>query len=443
MKHIVTISLLLTVAMASAGVADSAGELSFGGDLRFRQTTFDHVPLRHGGTLDWSFLRTRPRLWAQYQITDNTLVRARFTNEFRKWYRPAARDQYEFPSETMVDNLYLDIRGMAGGSLDLRIGRQDLIYGTGKIILDGTPGDGSRTIYFDAVKATWKGFSNMTLDLLGLYCFAENPLLINGEDINLTNLTGQDVNMEADELGVGVYLRHEGLKGNWPFEAYYLFKQEAEFTLVGGDKHPSVEYSTLGVRIMPRFSERLTGNLEMAYQLGSSGDRDLSGYMLDAKVNMELGAVGRLQPRLSAGLYVLSGNDPATADDEAWRPPFARWPQNSELYIYAYAADRSSVADWQNLVLPYLECSTPLGGKITSTALVGHMSAMEKDGPDPTGRARGLLLTWWNRFNLAEGLVLERDAISGHLLLETVRPGSYYTVDDASTWVRWEFIYSF
>lgn len=38
------------------------------------------------------------------------------------------------------------------------IGRQDFLgaYGEGFLSLDGTPGDGSRTAYFNAAKAVWR-----------------------------------------------------------------------------------------------------------------------------------------------------------------------------------------------------------------------------------------------------------------------------------------------
>jgi len=46
--------------------------------------------------------------------------------------------------------------------IDFKIGRQDFLgqYGEGFLILDGTPGDGSRSFYFNAIKLTWKINSN-------------------------------------------------------------------------------------------------------------------------------------------------------------------------------------------------------------------------------------------------------------------------------------------
>ena len=43
---------------------------------------------------------------------------------------------------------------LSGVPLDFKIGRQDLFLGNGWLVGDGTPLDGSRTFYFDAIRAT-------------------------------------------------------------------------------------------------------------------------------------------------------------------------------------------------------------------------------------------------------------------------------------------------
>jgi len=54
----------------------------------------------------------------------------------------------------LFDQLALTASQPAGLPLALEAGRQDLIFGDGWLVLEGTPLDGSRTIYFDAVRAT-------------------------------------------------------------------------------------------------------------------------------------------------------------------------------------------------------------------------------------------------------------------------------------------------
>jgi hypothetical protein len=276
----------------------------------------------------------------------------------------------------------------------------------------------------------------MTLDVLAIYDLAENPLAINSQERNLTNLTGGDFDNEANELGLGFYLKHKGIREGCPFEAYYLLKTEAEYHAA-----ESASISTIGVRVMPKISDNLSANVEIAYQMGSQGDADISGYMLDAKLSMKLAALEQYKAKASLGLYMLSGDDPGTADDEAWTPAFSRWPQLSELYIYSFAGYKGSVADWQNVMIPYVELATAPHARVTSTVLLGLMSAPQEDGAD--GGSRGTLFTWWNKFKIKEGIFSEKDALSGHLLLEAVMPGDYYVSEDTATWLRWEFMYSF
>ncbi len=43
---------------------------------------------------------------------------------------------------------------MGGMPLTATVGRQDIIEGVGWLVMDGTPLDGSRTVYFDAARFT-------------------------------------------------------------------------------------------------------------------------------------------------------------------------------------------------------------------------------------------------------------------------------------------------
>jgi hypothetical protein len=76
--------------------------------------------------------------------------------------------QHWDPDEVIFDNFYVDLKKPGGAPVDFRIGRQDLIgqYGEGFLISDGTPGDGSRTFYFNAVKAAWAVNGEITFDMI-------------------------------------------------------------------------------------------------------------------------------------------------------------------------------------------------------------------------------------------------------------------------------------
>lgn len=336
--------------------------------------------------------------------------------------------------ETVVDQLYFDLKGLFDNTLDLRIGRQDLIYGTGKVILEGTAKDGSRTIYFDAVKATYKGMEDTQIDLLGIYNDTENEIVFHSQD---RDVTGFDPAYNGlTESGGGVYVKNSANE-DMGLEGYYLFKHESEWTNRGGDKMPDADVNTLGFRTTPRFAP-YSVNLEAAYQFGDKGDEDQSAHMIDATVNNHL--EGAMKPCLGAGVYYLSGDDPDTAEDEGWNPLWARWPQYSELYVYAF--DAEGAGRWSNVNMPHVDFSLVPNEWLNTKLLVGYMFAPEKNGPGG-GNERGLLATLRNDFKIGKDLLFGGDSLGGHLLFEILEPGDYYLVDDTAGFARLELTYKF
>ncbi len=427
------VCLLVTPAFAEGGaVAPPAEKKAFdwGGDIRLRGVNFDYIPGNTPGTTN-VFFRGRTQIWGQYSFSDNALFRARLVNEFRSYEEGSGTNKYDFPDEYVFDHLYFDFNNLFDGKLDLRIGRQDLIYGNGRVILEGNPLDGSRTIYFNAVKASLK-WEKTVVDLLGIYNKAEDELAINTQHRDLVGFGNSDM----DESGGGIYAKNKSIE-KMPLEAYYLFKNESEYT----PPWTSVEVDdlylhTLGFRLMPQLSEGVSGNLEAAGQIGERGDQDVQGWMVDAKLSYKFAVSEKVNPSASVGLYYLSGDDPDSADDEGWNPVWARWPQYSELYLYSWRPkEDGGVARWSNLTMPYLGLDVPFSSKATLFLLGGWMFAPEKNGPG-TGDERGVLATAWLKYKLS-------DTWSGHLLGEIVDPGDYYTADDTSHFVRLEMSCTF
>lgn len=416
-------------------------KFSSGGDIRIRQVHLDNIPILAdppGVTRDGEnhFFRFRTRFWGKLDASENLGLYGRMTNEFRHYEKPENNSMNAL-DEILMDNLYLDVRNLFNETVDLRLGRQDLIYGTGKVILEGTPKDGSRTIYMDAVKLTHKAMDKTTVDLLGIYNQPENELIFRSED---RDLTGWDpAYNDLTESGGGVYIKNR----TWdqaPTEAYYLYKHESDWLNRAGDTMPERDTHTLGGRVVPKFNDRFDGNLEAAYQFGERGDDDMNGYMLDALLNWHPPVMESWAPVLGVGWYYLSGDDPDSSDDEGWNPLWGRWPQYSELYIYAWDAD--GAGRWSNLSMPHVDFNFAPNDRIAFKNLLGYMFAPEDNGPGP-GDERGLLLTMRADLKLKEGLLLEKDELFGHLTLEIVDPGDYYNVDATADFIRWELSYKF
>ena len=127
-----------------------------------------------------NFFRIKASLWGQADIDKDLSLFAKLTDEFRAYTyfagtsssvpdKSASKKGYHFDiNEVIFDNLYLDVHNFLNYPVNLRIGRQDLLYnyGEGFLIMDGTPQDGSRTYYFNAAKANWKIDDKNELDIL-------------------------------------------------------------------------------------------------------------------------------------------------------------------------------------------------------------------------------------------------------------------------------------
>ena len=399
-------------------------EFKWGGDFRFRTVYFDNIPYANdiptvgtearGGAN--SFQRYRTRIFGEYHPSDSLYFRGRVVNEFRTYQTPDNQD-WSAMDETVFDNLFVDYKH---DLFDVRVGRQDMIYGTGKLILDGTPKDGSRTIYFDAAKFVYKGIENTTVDLLAMYTQAQDPLAIHTQDRDLVGKTGG--RYDGVEAGGAVYVKNKTYE-DLPWEGYYIAKTKGQFV--------TEQINTVGARLMPKWSDGLfDANIEGAYQSAP----DTSEFMIDALANWNIKGMKEQKAKLGLGWYYLS---------EDWDPLFARWPQYSELYVYSF--DTTGAGQWKNVSMPHIDFSISPMKNYKADFLLGYMFAPEADGLGG-GKNRGLLFTWWNRFTIKEQLFSQRDKLSGHFLFELMQPGDYYTdaqQDNTATFVRLELNYAF
>ncbi len=447
MRILPAATLLAMVAMVGQAQVDG------GGDIRIREEAFDNIPVSldppgvtRGGEND--YFRFRTRLWGSVTDGDFKLF-GRVANEWRKYNdNPNNDNAWDFEDELVVDQLYLDGTKLMGEKVDVRVGRQDLIYGRGRVILEGTPKDGSRTIYFDAAKLVMHVGAKSTVDLLGIYNQPENDLVISSEERDLTGVS-KGFN-DLTESGGGVYAQFRDM-AELPGDLYYLVKDESDWdrNTTDPDGNPLVVEQpgrlthTVGARAMPTVGQ-VGFEFEGAYQTGevANDGADISGYLGFGGATWNLPtAVGKAKPYVGAACYYLSGDDPATADkDEGWNPLWARYPQISELYVYSF--DTEAAGRWSNVMVPYVEAGFKISASHKLSLMAGWLTAPEDNGPG-TGDERGMLYTARYDFPLLTGVLGEKDQLYGHLLAEVLEPGDYYKVDDTAYFLRWELVYSF
>ena len=454
MKHkhwsILAAGLVSGAALAQQAEAPKTPSFAGGADVRIREEAFDEIPfladppgITRGG--ENNYFRFRSRLWGS-AAWDPISVHGRLASEFRHYLEPDTPSAWDWPDEIVVDQLYLNLKGLADGALDVRVGRQDMMFGAGRVLLEGTPKDGSRTIYFDAARVTWRVNAQSTLDVFGIYNQAESQLDIGPLDRDNTGF--DKYSNDLTESGGGLYATFKNLP-SLPTECYYLFKDESAWdSFVPGTppssvKRPGRQTHTLGTRLLPKLNDQIGFEIEGAVQFGETDDdRDISGYLGYGGAIWTLPVeIAKARPSLTAGLYYLSGDDPDTAgEDEGWNPLWSRYPQFSELYIYAFDAEKAGY--WSNVLYPSLTAAIAFDKFHKLSLSAGMMYAPEENGPGG-GDRRGALYTARYDFPIARGLLAERDRMYGHLLAECLDPGDYYRVDNAAYFLRWELVYSF
>ena len=426
-----------------------------GSDLRVRHELYDNVPQYNANgavSPNQSYMRIRPRAWGEVKNEDFRL-NLRLTDEFREYFQPSESRNAQFPDELIVDNLYLDLYDLFNDRVDLRIGRQDFLgpdgYGAGRVLMDGTPGDGSRTAFMDAIKATVKIDEKNALDLLAIYNNPDNELSwghpkgANGSAPKERQLTyNVPGSTDMAEYGGGLYFKSKAFT-MCPFDLYYLFKRETKSHL-GATRLPGRDTHTVGTRVMPKLTDTLSAEFEGAAQAGEKdGGASTAGYMGYAGLTYKPLVDTAAKPFLTGALYYLSGDEDHTAkgdNDTSWNPLWARWPQYSEMYPYH---DRG-VCYWSNLIYPNITAGSEFSKGHKVSANVGPAYAAAEDG---LGGGNGDFYGWFGMvrydFPLFKNIFGKRGDLSGHLTAEVLDPGDYYTSDTVAYFLRWEVIARF
>lgn len=413
----------------------------YGADLRLRQIFIGNVGFDHASpTADRTFQRFRVRAWGDYLPTEGIGASARLVWEGRHYSKPAP-DTYPIPGYEpwysgglLFDRLTLNlaVKSVAGSSLGIQIGRQDLMFGDGWLIFEGTPFDGSRTFYFDAARATWTSGSGATLvDLIYIDQNADTgrfPQPFDG---------GSEDQVEQDETGAILYARNKSLLKDGDLDGYFIYKHSRPNLTPGNlriengtpfrSPPDSGDLYLLGARAETKLGPRWKLRAEGAYEWGTRNDADLSAFGFNGRLGYLLN--DRYDQELHLGYEYLSGDDPGDASDQAFDPLWGRWAQWSELLIYDATLDSriSECTNFQRINLGW-------GAQVHPTARVTldyhAVWANENSARTPAqfanlsedGKFRGHLFAGWLRIKLDRHL-------SGHLVAEYFQPGNYYAKD--------------
>ena len=459
---LIVLALLISSA-AESRAASASDDITFkgGGALRLRHEYWHNWKdyNNQAATKDnRNFFRIKTSVWGQANLGDDLMGYLKLTNEFRAhaYYGGTSgsnpdktndKKGYHFMiDEVLVDNLFIDVKGAFDLPVDLRVGRQDFLgmYGEGFLIMDGTPGDGSRTFFFNAAKASWKVDEYNTVDFIGIINPKDDDFLpvLNRNEYTPYNKPGADkvptfLNT-TDETGFVTYWKTKAFK-NLAWELYYINKKEDNEN-GSGYQERKTKLDTLGSYAKYKM-DPFTLRGQFAWQRGKYGIDDRKGMAGYGWVDHDW-KDAKWAPQLSVGYVYLSGDKKGTPTMEGWNPLFSRFPLWSELYLLSMASETGIVGYWTNLSMPGLQLKFKPSEKMKMMLAYYYLRADELPSLTPTSVFSA---TSKDRGHLPQFRVdyaFSKD-VTGYFLVEYLKPGKFYTERDSGLFTRTEIQFKF
>lgn len=408
-------------------------------DLRIRDEYFNNI-MTLDSTAPWheqNYLRYRARWWNVITPVTNFDLNFRLAWEGRYFTEPRAKDNFTGMDWNvgLIDNLNIRWKNLAGLPLTLTVGRQDILnIGDGWLLVDGTPLDGSGTLYFDAARLTLECTNiQTTIDAVYIDQGARNDRWL--PPINRL----EKYMMEDDERAVVLYGSKKIAKA-LQTDAFAIYKHTDAVMATG----MSGDLYTLGGLVSGAPGDHWKYKMEGAWQTGHRrdamfADRDVEAFGLNSRVTWLPG--GSLQPQVRMSYEFLSGDNPNTPGDEMFDLLWGRWPSWSELYIYSYQKE-TRVLQVNNL------CRVGPGWTITLAKkldLISDYYLLFSDQDSPTRGTPALFTQTGNmRGQMITGVLKYRhnEHISMHLWSEFIFPGDYYTHSDLLTFLRADILFT-
>jgi len=302
----------------SAGNGSEDPQLTFGGQVRVRGYTLENM-WDIDGDADgdkWSVMRNRARIHARADLPRGVRGFVRIANQ--NWGTGVTGaegdDRWEVDNKsgkTFVDAAWLEVDEAFGLPMTVRLGRQDLFYGSGLLIADGQSQLASTANYLDGAWLRWSGLAGTTVDLLHF----------KDEENARADAAHDDVTLS------GVYASRRPAGGRGVGDLYALRRS---------DQALGLDVWTLGARLGRERGPGLDYQLEGALQGGDhAAGRTHEAFAGDIRAGYTFDGTG--SPRPYASFVALSGDDPATAGtNERWDVGYGGWPRYDDLLAWLY-----------------------------------------------------------------------------------------------------------
>ncbi len=405
--------------------------LETGGDLRLRvKRELARRLDKDEANQDRLWQRYRARLWAKVAPHEDLEFNVRVLTEPRYYCR---RDDLEHPlirEEGLFDQAYVKWKDAFGLPLTLTIGRQDLGLGSTWLIREGTPMDGSRTSFFDAIRLTCEIESiDTTADLVWIDNHANSSEWVrpfNDRDVDL---------IEQDEQGVILYLSNRSIKDT-RIDGYFIYKRahNPASPLRGrtGDVY------TFGLFIEGKIDSHWDYRTEFAPQFARRNGKDVFAFGTDSTVTYHFR--DPMRNRIGFGYEYLSGDDdPDRYFDRVW----GREGQWSDLYEGAIDGLDGREFDAANLHRPKVHWQFNPVESVTVSAEYALVFAEENTQAAGTrGLSRsGLFRGQHFKTNVAHRISKH---VSHRFTGQAFFPGDFYTDqrNDVAVFLRYEIVFT-
>lgn len=326
--------------------------------------------------LNYNTFRIKTSIGLKTDFNETFGAYARLMNENRPYIynMPGKSSDYNI-NEFIFESLYFDAKNLLNDTLDIRFGRQNLFYGDGFMVWEGTPGDGSRSIYFNAVKFTVKT-DPVTIDIIGHAGTKYEQYL---PVFNQTN-PATKLNNSAEQSAM-IFVK-SNLSDKVYIEPFYVFKNENINYYENMHTFGSyVRYKNFPWTLRGQFAGQIRDNLS---EKGAAS----GGYGLIEHEKVFFNDV------VSFGAIYLSGDDENTNADEGWDNLYGRgmfiW---SDLLCFLYLPESGDVGYWTNLQMYQAQYKINFSEKFCGSVLYAFLYANENVSGSiyGTGKNRGTL----------------------------------------------------
>jgi len=430
MPRIITaLALLLALTGTLRGQQDAT--IAFDLDHRSRLVYWDEGLFPSDGWVGL-FSRHRSIIGATWLPMPELQIRVALANEFFRWYRHREAPDFTL-DEIFIENLFLRWQPESL-PLSLTVGRQNLMFDEGFAVMDGGPLDGSRSIYFNAVRCDVQVAPGHAVTGFALHQPPRDDVLPRVADAERALL-------EVPTDGAGVHYAGDAGRSR-RFSAYYLYTHEDLQDNASVDLISGIARHTLGARyshgIGKEWGVTGEGNVQLGKYdvLSGFGTLQQRAWSWYAYATWRPSALDALTA--DAGMYQYSGGRFDGGDgaegDQRYSPVFARWPKWSESFIYTLLQLRGGIANWSNLLVPFLRVQFRVSSPVVLRGMLQHVRESHAAGGE--GKDIGTLAILEAKLDAGRG-------ITGHALLEHMwlRPDGVTVTAESYVWARMEVRY--